>query len=157
MLKTHPKYTDYAITDDGRVWSKPRKDRLGRWWSGKWLKPGKASTGYYTVCLASNTKRKSFCLHQLVLETYVGPCPEGLQCRHLDGNRENNKLDNLRWGTPSENVFDAVRHGTAPGLIKGLKRKRSAPGNAKLNPSKVKEIKTAYQDGTASQQELAKA
>jgi hypothetical protein len=50
-------------------------------------------------------------LHRLVLLAFVGPCPEGKECRHLDGNRQNNRLTNLCWGTRSENAQDRVRHG----------------------------------------------
>ncbi len=50
-------------------------------------------------------------MHRLVLEAFVGPCPEGMQCRHLDGNRSNNHIDNLAWGTPKENCADRGRHG----------------------------------------------
>lgn len=48
-----------------------------------------------------------------VLETFVGPCPEGMECCHFpERDRSNNRLDNLRWDTHHENVLDAVRHGT---------------------------------------------
>lgn len=53
-------------------------------------------------------------IHKLVLETFVGPRPEGMECRHLDGNPANNQLDNLAWGTPVENAADRTRHGTQP-------------------------------------------
>jgi len=51
-------------------------------------------------------------VHQLVLETFVGPRPEGRQCRHLNGNSLDNRLENLSWGTASEDNYDRVRHGT---------------------------------------------
>lgn len=51
-------------------------------------------------------------VHRLVLEAFVGPCPKGMQCRHLNGIPTDNRLENLRWGTPSEDNYDRVRHGT---------------------------------------------
>lgn len=51
-------------------------------------------------------------IHRLVLEAFVGPCPPGMLCRHLNGNPADNRLENLRWGTPSENSYDKGRHGT---------------------------------------------
>ena len=52
-------------------------------------------------------------IHRLVLETFIGLCPKEMECRHLDGNRGNNNVNNLRWGTVSENAKDAIRHGTS--------------------------------------------
>lgn len=51
-------------------------------------------------------------IHSLVCEAFHGRRPEGAEVRHLDGNRLNNAAENLRWGTPSENRHDSVRHGT---------------------------------------------
>ena len=51
-------------------------------------------------------------VHVLVLNQFVGPCPSGQECRHLNGNRSDNRLENLIWGTPSENAQDKVLHGT---------------------------------------------
>lgn len=44
----------------------------------------------------------------------MGPRPDGLECRHLDGNPANNRLLNLKWGTRTENVHDSMLHGTKP-------------------------------------------
>lgn len=51
-------------------------------------------------------------VHHLVLEAFVGPRPHGMQCRHINGNSLDNRLKNLAWGTPSEDNYDRVRHGT---------------------------------------------
>lgn len=51
-------------------------------------------------------------MHILVLTTFVGPCPSGMECRHIDGNPANNHKDNLAWGTRSENSQDKLLHGT---------------------------------------------
>jgi hypothetical protein len=69
-------------------------------------------TGYLRVAPKRDGRFHSRLVHRLVLETFVGPRPEGWQCRHLDANKLNNRLDNLCWGTPQENMDDAVRHGT---------------------------------------------
>jgi hypothetical protein len=50
-------------------------------------------------------------VHRLVLEAFVGACPTGQQARHLDGNADNPRLDNLAWGTARENMEDRFRHG----------------------------------------------
>lgn len=53
-------------------------------------------------------------VHRLVLEAFVGECPPGMLARHLDGNKANNHLSNLAWGTPKENAADSIAHGTQP-------------------------------------------
>jgi hypothetical protein len=61
-------------------------------------------------------------VHTLVLETFVGPRPEGMQaCHDPDRDGMNNRLDNLRWDTPKANQQDSIRHGThAQGKGKSL-------------------------------------
>ena len=83
------------------------------------VKTGKAlagtvnEDGHVRVCLSANGKRKSFYVHVLVARAFLGPCPEGQQVRHWDGNPRNNRLDNLLYGTPKENCEDRdERHGT---------------------------------------------
>lgn len=48
-----------------------------------------------------------------MLAAFVGPCPEGLEVCHLDGDPLNNRLSNLRYDTRSANNLDKVGHGTA--------------------------------------------
>lgn len=130
-------YPNYSITKDGRIWTRRGK--------GRWLKPRVHSGGYLYVQLSHNGKAIDFFVHRLVLETFVGPCPNGMECRHLNRNRTDNKLGNLKWGTRSDNMLDAVKHGTHPGFQ-----------NAKLNRGQVKTILGLYNAGTRSQRELAK-
>src|SRR4051812_26170742 len=51
--------------------------------------------GYFVV----NLSRKPYLVHHLVLTAFDRPRPEGQEGRHLDGNRHNNALANLAWGT----------------------------------------------------------
>ena len=69
-------------------------------------------SGHRFVGLSLNGIRYTKYIHRLVLEAFVGPCPEGMECRHLDGDPSNNRVDNLKWGTSTENAADMVRHGT---------------------------------------------
>lgn len=95
-------YPGYSITQDGRVWS----DKTHRFLAGA------KKCGYRIVLLRKEGKPHFKRVHRLVLETFVGPCPEEMECRHLNGRRADNRLENLVWGTRSENTKDAVRHGT---------------------------------------------
>lgn len=106
------------------------------------LKPGKQSCNYLQVRLKrSDNSYVSLYVHRLMLLTYVGPCPEGMEVRHLDGSRNNNNLTNLLYGSHSENMYDAVRHGTCD-MPKGEKHPTS-----KLKNSDVLEIRKSRLSG----------
>lgn len=68
--------------------------------------------GYPGVNLWRDGKGKFVLIHRLLLLAFVRPPESGEECRHLDGNPANHSLDNLAWGTPSQNILDQVRHGT---------------------------------------------
>lgn len=103
----------YEVSDCGNVRSLDRLDRRSRRVNGVSMTPGdKGKTEHLKVDLRSFGRRRSILVHRLVLEAFDGPCPEGMECRHLDGDPTNNRLANLRWGTRSENNLDRVAHGT---------------------------------------------
>jgi hypothetical protein len=104
----------YEISNHGRVRSLARTVQR-RYRNGYRLQTVRAAllrpcfrTKYPTVTLIG---RKSRSVHSLVLEAFVGPRPEGHEGLHGDGNRTNNHLSNLRWGTSKENKEDAIKHG----------------------------------------------
>lgn len=99
----------YLVSDFGRVRSLPRNTTSGRIMK---LPPDKH--GYPWVTLTKNGKQKRRAVHQLVAEAFIGPCPEGQEVRHKDGDPANARADNLCYGTHGENMMDAVRHGTHP-------------------------------------------
>lgn len=103
----------YRVSSDGRVKSVARKRRNRFGWM---VVPGKElgwwMSGYKFVLLRDGRGGcKTIAAHRLVLEAFVGPSPEGMQCRHLDGDSQNNHLSNLEWGTPQSNMDDRERHG----------------------------------------------
>lgn len=106
-MKPIADFPGYSITTDGRVWSHHRKGTCGLW-----CKQTPRGDVYLRVELWKNSKKYWRKVHRLVLETYVGPCPKGMECRHLNGNPADNRLENLQWGTRSENQQDSVKHGT---------------------------------------------
>jgi len=77
--------------------------------------------GYPKVNLYLDKKIRPAFVHQLVLKAFRGPRSPGKQARHLDGDKLNNHISNLRWGTCSQNAQDRVRHGTCPLLARGEK------------------------------------
>lgn len=147
-IKKIPRFLGYAITKDGRVRSMARKLADGREWYGRWLKSVlNKRTGYLRVTLRGKSELEIVYIHTLVLETFIGFCPEGMECRHLDGNPANNKLENLCWGTPKENAQDRQLHGNVP--------RGELNGHSKLTEEQVRLIFNAYHDGAYFQYELA--
>ena len=96
-------FSAYSITTSGKVWTNKYK---------KWLSPGKVNRGYLQVVLYKNNKRFQRKISRLMLETFVGPCPKNKECCHNNGVKDDNRLENLRWDTHSNNVKDAIYHGT---------------------------------------------
>lgn len=142
FLKQISNFPNYCITKDGKVWSKKHQ---------KFLKGMKNNSGHLRVGLyTKNGKRFIRYIHQLVLEMYVGTCPIGMQCRHLNGNPADNHLENLCWGSRSENAQDAIKHGTHNSLKCG----EESP-NVKLTKQDVKSIRKLYESKNFTQQQLA--
>ena len=134
-MKTILGFPDYAITKDGRVWSKPRISLRNYSIGGRWIKQTKTGFGHLMVSLCRNGKVYQKLVHQLVLDAFVGPRPDGMECRHLNGNPQDNRLDNLKWGTHSENQKDAVLHGTH------VNNRGSRCGTSKLKESDISIIR----------------
>jgi hypothetical protein len=124
----------YEVSDHGRVRS---VDRVIRRASGRpfWRKGRILSTAGSVYPQANlndthNGRLSVTRVHVLVLEAFVGPCPPGMECRHLDDDKQNNRITNLRWGTRSQNHGeDRRRNGL---LTIGVKH-----GMARLNDSAV--------------------
>jgi len=74
----------------------------------EFLNPGRCSGGHLSVVIGKGNSRL---VHHLVLEAFVGPKPEGLECRHLNGVHTDNRLENLAWGTRGDNIRDDKWHG----------------------------------------------
>ena len=66
----------------------------------------------HLMCVLSKAgDRRYFYAHTLIARTFLGERPEGMEVRHLDDNPNNNTVENLRYGTRSENSYDRVRNG----------------------------------------------
>lgn len=130
-IKFFPDNHKYAVARDGTVYS----NRTNRWYKLRIAKRGSRKQ-YCCVSLGSNN---SWDVHRLVMYTFVGPCPEGQEVRHLDGDPSNNNLSNLAYGTRKQNMQDAVRHGTT---CRGSRNPQ-----AQLDEDRVLMIKTLGKSG----------
>jgi len=98
---------NYEIFDDGRIISFPSLTRKER----KTLKPVITKVGYERICLFVGGKRTYHFVHRLVATNFI-PNPLNLpQVNHKDGNKRNNRKDNLEWVTGSENMKHSFRIG----------------------------------------------
>lgn len=99
--KNIPGYDNYEVSDEGNV--RNRK-------SGRILKDGYTRGGYRKVNLRANGDAKSVKVHRLVADNFV-PNPTGKSCiNHIDGDKTNNRKDNLEWCTHSENNKHAYKN-----------------------------------------------
>lgn len=87
-------------------------------------------------------------IHKLVLEAFVGPCPNGMQCRHLDDDKTNNCIKNLCWGTQSENDRDAYKNGV------NVPKRGFESKNCVVTRKNAQRIKKLYRKNKISQKKL---
>lgn len=149
-----PGFPGYRVGSDGSVWTARQKVALGgrngtraivgdAW--RKMTPSPRNKEGHLCVVLSD---KKSYHVHYLVLLTFVGPRPEGMECCHSpDRNPANNALSNLRWGTRKSNAADTLEHDT---MVYGERN-----GQAKLTAERVAEMRSDYAAG-ASQASLAR-
>ena len=112
----------YEVSDRGRVRSLKRRVVLA---------PCTVSGGYVAVSLGRNNSKL---VHRLVAATFLGAPPTGKHLvLHSDGTRDNNTLENLRYGSHADNSLDAIKHGTQ---VKGARQHA-----AKLSAQDVTDIR----------------
>ena len=95
---------EYQISNYGRLKSY-RKDK-----SGKIMSNINKNGWYFTVNLIDNKgKRKTERIHRLVARTFIGDIPKGYHVHHKDGNKQNNKVDNLEIIHPAKHHSETIR------------------------------------------------
>lgn len=138
-------YPGYLISSDGRILSYWRRGKSYLFETANELKQtrGRPSLNkYLKVTLRRFDGKLITCpVHRLVLEAFVGPCPEGQVGTHVDGDMLNNRLSNLRWNTQLRNIRDKYRHGT---VLYNEKHQ-----NCVLSRQDVQDIKERRQKGAS--------
>jgi hypothetical protein len=160
---------DYLVSDHGRVLSLPRYRIYGpngrsqvshkKFLPGCIMSPGTQPSGHQTITLSHEKELFRTHVHRLVAWTFLGPQPSDHYVRHLDGDPSNNKLENLAYGMPWENIVDTFGPGgaTGTGIVVGssLKRRIDASINGNGNPVQVlKEIVDLIEKSRASSNSL---
>jgi predicted XRE-type DNA-binding protein len=107
------------------------------------------STGYRMVSISGNGSKRLRSVHRLVAESFIENPLNKPEVNHIDGNKLNNNVENLEWCTSAENQAHSYELGLQIAVF-GEKHP-----NAKLNDSKVAQIRKEYKDGKL-QREIAK-
>lgn len=141
-MKTIKDFPDYAITKDGRVFSYRNKI---------FMKPSKTVKGYLRLTIRKNNKKYLKSVSALVLETYVGPRPIEFHAAHINGIRTDNRLENLKWASPTENQADRIKHGTYHNGEKCHRAKLTWKKVELIRKSKSRNYLIAKQFGIAKQ------
>ena len=107
----------------------------------KLLNPRLNSNKRLFITLSKNKKKKHYTIHSLVAQAFIGERPEGYDVCHIDGDKLNNNLQNLKYDTRSQNNIDIYRYG-------------SKNPNGKLSPDEVIEMRKMYATGKYTHKDL---
>ena len=117
-----------VVCNDGRKYKR----------KGKVLRQSYDANKYYKVALCKNGKQKNFSVHRLVAQAFI-PNPENkLTVNHKNGDKLDNRVENLEWATREENM----QHAYDNGLKKSIKG--SSNSNSKLSDDDVRYIRKHY-------------
>jgi len=138
----------YDISDSGRT------KRVGGGAGacpGRVLKPAEDRSGYLHLGLTEDGYSKNYFVHRLVAAAFIGPCPEGKQVNHKDGDKSNNCPSNLEYVTASENV----RHAFDIGIKDALYCRGEKQHNSILTEKNVHEIRRLIAEKEFTQRKIA--
>lgn len=110
---------------------------------GRILKATLGTTGYLRVSLSAANVSRTKKVHRLVAEAFLGPAPLRAYVLHQDGNPQNNRVENLRYGDARQNLADAIRHGT------WKQAQGEGVSTSKLTEKIVREVRQSSQTVTA--------
>lgn len=143
--RTIPGFSNYSVSDDGRI----RRHVALPNHPPKMLMQCRARGGYLKVTLRNDAGQpKTIQVHRVIALAFLGEPPSGHEVCHNDGNRKNNRADNLRYDTPENNAADKKKHGTH---LWGEKINK-----AKLTQEQVQEIRKLLAEGNLTQKQIGK-
>ena len=140
----------YAVTEDGRVWSYPKRTAVGRNGGtredgGRWLNLVRVTnrTAHLRAYLHREGKKIGMLVHRAVALAHI-PNPNDLpHINHKDGDPTNNRIENLEWCDAAANA----RHAVANGLTKMPKQSGTANSQAKVSEDDIVEMRRRHAEG----------
>jgi len=127
----------YVVSSLGRVM------RVSGKTTGHVRKSSNNQCGYRQMLLSMNGKYYTVRVHRLVAEAFIGPVPVGYEVNHKDGDKNNNRADNLEYITHIENMSHAMK----------VLHKQPAigvhHGRSKLSEEDVRNIRRLLADGVS--------
>ena len=132
----------YEVSDKGRVRRLPRTTESGAILQKKFLTREIVDKYNHKVVHLRDAdgKVRRWFVHRLVLLAFVGPCPEGMEICHNDGNGGHNELSNLRYDTRHNNNLDQSRMGRHNGqklTLDEVRQVRKHLAEGKLSLSQI--------------------
>ena len=136
------KYPNYFVNKQGEVFS-TKYNKVNK------LKPGRTRGGYLQVWVYSNCIKKGILVHRLVAETFIPNLENKPEINHKNSIRNDNRLENLEWSTPKENINHAI--------LNGLHNNRGENHyRARLSKEQVLQIRELYSTKKYTQKQLGK-
>lgn len=143
MWKVCPLNQNYSVNTEGQI----KNNRTGRI-----LKPWKIKVGYYVIRLGLNGKHHQ--LHRIVSITFIPTDNYKLDVNHKDGNKLNNRVDNLEWITRSQNCQHAYDNNLSKRRFGHKDSVGSKNSMSIVTEELVKEIRSKYKTGNYTYQKL---
>lgn len=135
-----PGWPTYAAGKDGSLWN----FRYGRW---RKLNGTVQRQGYLSVQLKDKPRSRRTFIHRIILQSFVGPCPDNMEACHYNGIKDDNRLSNLRWDTKIGNREDGRRLGE---IARGEQR-----FNSKITESDARYLKDRFASRPVPTKEVA--
>lgn len=139
MFKEIPNFNNYLINTKGVILNKKTKKRLS---------PNDNGSGYLQVQFRN---KKNYFVHRLVAITFIQNSEIKPYVDHIDGNKKNNSVDNLRWVTATENYYgygyeerrearqkSVIAENVVDGEIINFKSRKACANYFKCDSSKIK-------------------
>lgn len=130
----------YKVSNFGSVFSAKSKKKLSIC---------KAKKGYCVCNISKNGNTKTTYVHRLVAKAFIPNPKKKLQVNHIDGNKQNNNIENLEWCTDKENKDHALKNGLITDQI------GESNYASKINKEKALTIRKLCNEGDYTQKEIS--
>lgn len=128
IWKKIKEYPNYEISNYGRVRSLKYYSNVHKKYYVRVLilKEKTNRYGYKMITLSNENGRKCFTIHRLVAKAFIDNKSNYNEVNHIDGNKSNNKFNNLEWCTRRDNILHAYKLGLKKSIQEYIKLKKEA-------------------------------